>query len=180
MAVYNALMKFARPIALAVILMILTAGLAWRYRQSSQDHHVHIHAGFQVYVDGQKQDYSDFKYMHVRPCGGDDHANLSAAEEQQEKAHLHDSVGDVVHVHAAGATWGDLFQNLGVQFPDSSEVVGYTPERVDSILTKNIVANESIVIVVGDQSTASAVLDQRVTLDHIKEVESMSENCGAE
>src|ERR1700730_17097255 len=70
---------------------------------------VHFHAGFQVYVDDKLQDFSDFKYMHEAPCtvNGKPLTN-NHVDEQIEKAHLHDQIGDVVHVHRLGATWSDL------------------------------------------------------------------------
>ncbi len=139
---------------------------------------VHYHAGFLVYVDGVKQDFSDFKYMELEPCT--DHKDAHKEDEQKEKAHLHDGIGDVVHVHRANAVWGDLFQNIGYTFPANKTIIGYQNgqriERIENILEKPIMPNDSLIIAVGDFDIGA--LRSPVTLDHIKEVESKSETCG--
>ena len=98
---------------------------------------VHYHAGFLVYVDGVKQDFSDTKYMHVEAC--DEEGHEVEEDEQLEKAHLHDGVGDVVHVHRNDATWKDLFTNIRYEFPSAQEVAGYVNGvRVENILKEPI------------------------------------------
>lgn len=127
------------------------------------EEHVHYHAGFIVYVDGIKQDYSDYKYMNFVPCSAHDEKK-SAKEEQIELAHLHDSGGDVVHVHRSGATWGDLFKNIAVDLPTN------LPE-----LNRPIDPDSSIVIMVGKPIDNP----EKVSIEHIKEVEAKSELCGS-
>lgn len=124
---------------------------------------VHYHAGFKVYIDGQLQDYSDYKYMNFVPCT-EHNIKKSPAEEQIELAHLHDGVGDVAHVHRSGAKWGDLFKNIGVKLS------GEVPE-----LDQPIAPDSSIVITIGKQVDNP----ERVTIEHIKEVEAKSELCGS-
>src|SRR4051812_30234652 len=72
---------------------------------------LHYHAGFQVYENGKQKSFADIAYMHDKPCTGKK-AEEEKEDEQIEKAHLHDLVGDVVHVHRENATWGDLFKNI--------------------------------------------------------------------
>jgi len=145
-----------------LIVLVLVGVLGWRlWVERAED--AHYHAGFVVYIDGVKQDYSDYKYMNFIPCSEHD-AKKSKAEEQIEKAHLHDSVGDVVHVHRTGAVWGDLFKNIGVRLPAKPE-----------ILRQEIEPNSSIDIVIGQQIDNP----EKVTVDHIKIVEAMSELCGS-
>lgn len=142
--------------------------------------HVHYHAGFHLYVDGVKQDFTDFKYMSFIPCNEHDSQKLTPEEEQLEKAHLHDQVGDVVHVHRDGATWNDLLINLGFGYDYSKEVRGYSAQgEMTDILSQPIKANDSIVILIGDQTKASELVKNRVTLDAIQKVESTSELCGS-
>ena len=52
--------------------------------------------------------------MHIEPCRDEEHEKekKDAKEIQLEKAHLHDMIGDVVHVHYKGTRWKDLFANL--------------------------------------------------------------------
>ncbi|HYD35112.1 MAG TPA: hypothetical protein VD999_03535 [Vitreimonas sp.] len=177
-------MKPVKLLSLLLVTLAITVSVAgwWYYYRTPDDiHHesVHYHAGFQVYVDDVKQDYSDWKYMNFTPCG-DHQEKQTPEEEQQEKAHLHDGNGDVVHVHRPGATWGDLFKNIGVTLDANKEVVAYSgDQKITDILTKPIEANQSIVIVVGAQEKANEYLPNRVTLERIAEVEKKSELCGA-
>lgn len=135
---------------------------------------VHFHAGFQVYLSNQRQDFSDFKYMQVSPCGSD----VAPQDEQIEKAHLHDGVGDIVHAHVNGGTWGDLFQNIKYTFPENMQVQGYVNgQRVPEILSMPIIPNSSVVIFIGENKNIDAKLASRVTQEHIQEVEKKSENC---
>lgn len=124
--------------------------------------HIHYHAGFVVYIDGAKQDYSDFKYMNLKLCT-EEKSQPTKEELQIEKAHLHDGVGDVVHVEQAGARWSDLFKNIGVNLP---------PDL--TVLDDPIEPNSSIVITIGQQVD----YPEKVSLEHIKEVEAKSELCG--
>jgi hypothetical protein len=134
---------------------------------------LHFHAGFQVYVDDHLQDFSNFKYMHTKPCS----VNEEVEDEQIEKAHLHDGVGDVVHSHRDGGTYGDLFQNI--KFSMSEDVVGYiNGQQVPQVMKMQIVPNSSAVFFVGNNTDREKKVAVRVTQEHIREVESKSEDCG--
>ncbi len=138
---------------------------------------VHYHAGFRVYIDNTLQNYSDSKYMLIKPCttGKKD----EDGNEQMEKAHLHDQIGDVVHVEHQGAKWRDLFQNIGVTLDKSKPVASFSDgKEIPDILSQKIIPNESVVIIIGDQSGAQDLIKNPVTTEHIKEVESQSESCG--
>jgi hypothetical protein len=165
-----------KSISVFCLFFILGLGLFFAYRFWLQ-WPIHFHAGFKVYVDNQLQDYSAEKFMDVEPCTAPGHK--AKVDDQLEKAHLHDQVGDVVHVHRHQATWGDLFTNLHVSF-DHEAVVGYKQgKKIDNILTKTIEPYESVVIVVGDQSKAADYAGSPVTVAHIKDIESRSETCGS-
>lgn len=148
-----------------MLLLVLVVGGGYVGYQKyfiTENEHVHYHAGFVVYIDGVKQDYSDYKYMNWKPCT-QVQGETTEEDEQIEKAHLHDSVGDVVHVEQAGSVWGDLFKNIGINLPAD------LPNLNDPI-----VANSSIVITVGKPVDNP----EKVSLEHIKEVEVKSELCG--
>lgn len=172
-------MNLSKKVVLSFFTMILAVGMFWLYKpKQTALEHLHYHAGFRVYIDGVLQDYSDYKYMNFVPCT--EHAvKQSAAEEQIEKAHLHDSVGDVVHVHRAGAVWGDLFKNIGVQLPSDKLAVMYlNGELASDIYNQPIKAYDTAIFVFGsDQSSHTG---ERVSVDHIKEVEAKSELCGSD
>ncbi len=165
--------KYWIVLGVGVAIALALASYFLFFRSSKPD--IHYHAGFQVYVNNTLQDFSDLKYMQIKPCGGTFHFE----DEQIEKAHLHDNIGDVVHVHREGAVWADLFQNIKFEIPTSTEFVGYlNGNRQENILTYPILPYDSVVFFSGPIVSMNQKLQARVTDDHIKEAESRSENCG--
>lgn len=76
---------------------------------------VHYHANFGVYINGERQAFSDFGYYEeVQACLEDGSVNPRA------RVHMHQPNNDVVHVHASGATWGNFFENIGWAISDSA------------------------------------------------------------
>src|SRR4051812_3302898 len=70
--------------------------------------HVHYHANFAVYINGQREQYKAAKYYtETAVCS----ANKIATP--GERAHMHESINSVIHVHDHAATWGQFFANLG-------------------------------------------------------------------
>jgi hypothetical protein len=152
----------------------------WMYsspKESSDEHgSVHYHAGFRVYIDGTLQDYSSYQYMNFVPCSEHD-AKKSPAEEQIEKAHLHDGVGDVVHTHRSGAVWGDLFKNIQVELPKDKQLKGYINGiENEDIMESPIKEYTTAIFIVGENKASHD--KEMVSIDHIKEVEAKSELCG--
>lgn len=138
--------------------------------------HVHYHAGFKVYVDNQLQDYSGYQYMNYTPCSEHDEKK-SKEEEQMEKAHLHENVGDVVHVHRSGAVWGDLFRNIKANLPSDKKISGYIDgEMINEIMNEPIKAYTTAIILVGESDVERK--NEIVPKTHIEEVEKKSELCG--
>lgn len=135
----------------------------------------HIHAGFEVFVDGKKQDYSSSKYMEIEPCTKEHEA--VEENDQLEKVHLHDGVGDVVHVHRRNATWSDLFQNIQVTFSLHKPIVGWVNgKKVSDIMRTSIHAYDSVIIIVGDDTGVD--VSKYVSPDYIHEIEAKGETCG--
>jgi len=139
--------------------------------------HTHLHAGFTVYVDGVKQDFSNYKYMNFTPCT--DHNETKGKDDEQiEKAHLHDGVGDVVHVHGEGALWSDLFKNIQFEVPPDKSITAYRQgAKIDNILSSPVDPKDSVLIIIGSEEGIDK--SAYVTQDHIEEVESASELCGS-
>lgn len=80
---------------------------AWHVATASTDS-VHYHANFHLYIDGERYEFDNFTYYEeVQAC---DPVNGVRPE---SRAHMHDFVDHVVHVHDEGATWGHFFANLG-------------------------------------------------------------------
>lgn len=104
------------------VILIFSAGLltslfisgAIRFITYSEPKHTHHHANFGLFIDDKQWDFSKAKYMEeVSMC----HLGDSIAPRQ--RVHLHSNVGDIVHVHHEGATWGHFFSNLGFTLGDT-------------------------------------------------------------
>lgn len=163
-------------------LLILAAGFLIYPRAAdvnTEEKHIHIHAGFQVYKDGKMVDFSGQKYMHETPCTVDGKPiEQYEVDEQMEKAHLHDQTGDVVHVHRKGARWNDLFTNI--KYPIDGDVLAYVDgKKVNNILEKEIVPYESIVIFIGKNDTTEELAGNAVKKERISEIENKSETCSS-
>jgi len=139
---------------------------------------IHYHAGFQVYKDNVLQDFSGLEYMHINPCSEkESNKKLTPEEEQIEKAHLHDNIGDVVHVHRPDALWRDLFLNIKSPI-DVVTSAFINNEPVEDILDYPINESDSVVFFVGENENIEEKLKSVVTRERIIEVENKSENCG--
>ena len=70
---------------------------------------VHYHANFAVYINGQREQFKGQQYyQEVAVC-----SSTNAITLPQQRAHMHDNINDVVHVHDHAVTWGQFFDNLG-------------------------------------------------------------------
>ncbi len=70
----------------------------------------HFHANWAIYVDGERLDLSDQRYMEeVSSC-----YTVEGDVTPQSRVHMHEGNHDVVHVHHRGVTWGHLAGNLGI------------------------------------------------------------------
>jgi len=169
-------MKKVIYITLFVIVAAAAIFMYFKTKKVVVPEKIHYHAGFVVFDNGKKVDFSDMKYMTIEPCKVDTTETPTAAEIQHDKAHLHDSVGDVVHVHVKGAVWGDLFTNINYPLDYSKVRAFINGQEVSDIKNTPIKAYDSLVIFVG--TVDKNLLSQAVTINHIKEVESKSETCG--
>lgn len=70
----------------------------------------HFHANWAIYIDGERLDLSDRRYMEeVSSC-----YTVEGEVTPQSRVHMHEGNHDVIHVHHQGATWGHLAGNLGI------------------------------------------------------------------
>lgn len=70
---------------------------------------VHYHANFAVYLNGQRFAFKGPQYyQEVAVCSSTNDITLP-----QQRAHMHDNISSVVHVHDHAVTWGQFFENLG-------------------------------------------------------------------
>lgn len=137
---------------------------------------VHYHAGFVVFQNNKKVDLSDNQYMYFSACSVNNKQDASVINGQIEKAHLHENIGDLVHVEAKGAIWKDLFTNIGFTLDETSSV-GYINGREEpNFLTRPIRPYESLVVFIGDNNRE--LLNQAVTKDYILDMAKNSTLCG--
>jgi hypothetical protein len=158
------------------LILIIAVGFLILPRTILKPEPIHIHAGIQVYKDENMIDFSDF---HEMPCTVNGKPVEGRRDEQQEKAHLHDQVGDVVHVHRKNAKWEDFFKNI--KYPiNENEVTAYVDgKKADNFLDREIVPYESVVIFIGKQENAENLLKNVVSKERIKQIEDKSENCSS-
>ena len=165
-------MKKFKLIIFIVIILILSG--IYYYKSRNQIEKVHYHAGFQVYIDGKLQDFSAGKYMHIKACSDESH--LSKEEQQLEKAHLHDSIGNVVHVHNKNVVWNDLFINLKFKFDQKKPLTGFVNgKKIDNLLDYQIKSYDSIVIFSGE--VEESLLKNAVSKEQIIQAEKKTESC---
>lgn len=155
-----------------VLLVIGLMSLSWYKNASHED--VHYHAGFLMYVDGVLQDYSDTKYMQIAPCAAE--GMKQKKDEQVEKAHLHNNIGNVVHVHRNTAKWKDLLVNMQVTLPKDAKITLYTQGSNERrTIDTPITPYESIIITVGN--TDAIDFSTYVSREHIELTEKNTESC---
>jgi hypothetical protein len=71
--------------------------------------HVHYHANFAVFINGQREEFKAPKYYQEVAICSASHDITSP----QQRVHMHDEENDVVHVHDHVVTWGNFFQSIG-------------------------------------------------------------------
>lgn len=82
--------------------------LVIRFVTYSGSAQTHYHANFAVYLNGQHETFaSPTYYEEVSAC------SINGTIQPAQRAHMHDNINSVVHVHDDGVTWGQFFENLG-------------------------------------------------------------------
>lgn len=80
-------------------------GVRYFYFSGSE---VHYHANFAVYINNERLTFENpFFYEEVGTS-----CVLSDDAKPEERAHLHDNVNSVIHVHDTLVTWQDFFNNI--------------------------------------------------------------------
>lgn len=137
-----------------------------------EDPSTHYHANFAVFVDGERVNLAEERYMEdVERCKLD-----PTAVDPVDRAHLHQLVHDVVHVHHKGVTWGHFFTNIGwtlgddFLFQDTGErhvaegdrtlKFFLNGEPVGSIRNRVIETRDRLLISFGTESAAEALASQ--------------------
>lgn len=161
-----------KVIAAVLILLIILGSMFFFGKPSGKYESAHLHAAFQIYINDNLQDFSLPQYMHIKPCG-DTELDLQLP---QERAHLHDGIGDVVHVHSAKATWGDLFTTLGVEVDTSTQY--YLNDKFTINMTSQAIKPyDRALILIGTNEDIEKKLEQVPDINDIERAEQIIENC---
>lgn len=118
-------LHFMKKIILPLLLGVFLAGglyFALDYIDSAtngsyeypveDEHTYHVHSDFAVYLDGQKFNFAEEKYMTS--------TDACAAAYHSHPLHMHDMNGNVAHVHEEGKTWHDFFATINFELTDTS------------------------------------------------------------
>lgn len=135
---------------------------------------VHYHAGFHIYEDGTQVDLSGLEYMTIQPCGVS-HRHDNMKEYEASKVHLHDGVGDVVHVHAEGQTWRMLLDSLGLEAEKYRQT--YREGVEVSLMDDLIVPYERVIFADENTEVTQSMIEGVPSIERIEEVENTSETC---
>ncbi len=92
------------------MVLLLTACKFWLPATQPNPDPNHTHADYAVWVNGQKLDFSDDRYM----SGISTDTGTHPTEGPRKYFHEHDGNGDVIHRHKPGLTIGEFFTSLGL------------------------------------------------------------------
>jgi hypothetical protein len=83
-----------------IILLVIILSSVITYFLKKEPYKVHHHANMLVMIDGKSWDFSRDIYMEeVSRC------NVTLDVRSEDRIHLHENMGDLVHVHMAASTW---------------------------------------------------------------------------
>ena len=121
--------------------------------------HTHYHANFLVTIDGAPVDFSAVKYMApISAC------SVTMNQTPTDRVHMHESIGDVVHVHADGVTWGDFFTNIGYSLGanyvanDSGQVIQSLATRPVRYILNGVAIPNPSGLIIGDKDRLLVVV----------------------
>jgi hypothetical protein len=131
----------------------------------------HYHANFAVYINDKRIDFKE-PYYYEEVAG-----SCAAGHEIKpaQRAHLHDNVGDTVHVHDDAVTWGAFFQNIrwaigpdfvktqdAIYTVSDTEKVNYfvNGQAIDDVSNQVIQSKDRLLVDFGD--TDSKTLEDRM------------------
>lgn len=147
------------------------------YKNSSVQKKVHYHAGFAVFSNDKRMDFSDPKYMFVKPCSVNEKDESGKEDDQLEKAHLHDNIGDVIHIEKDGAVWKDLFTNIRFAI-DYQKTIGYiNNKKIANYETYSIKPDDTLVVFIGENNIVKD-LTLAPSKEYVSKIAKKSVTCG--
>lgn len=165
-------------IKVKIIFIIVVAVIFFIVYKTLQvpDRDVHYHANFAVFVNDKQVDFSKDEFMHITPCGPDE---PHEENEPDENVHLHDNIGNVVHVHHENVTWNDLFKNIKFDIRHviaEQESKGVTAKYYlngkisDDVLTRVIGKDEQLLVSIGSDKSAENVTGDTILKKQFEKV----------
>lgn len=161
---------------LILCIIIVTAAVFIVRNSFIPEEKTHKHAGFVIFKNNVKLDFSDSIYMYISPCEVDDTHEDTPQQAQLEKAHLHDNVGDVIHIERSGALWKDLFTNIRFPINESTSTGYINGNNVENFQTKLIEQDDSLVVFIGENDMGKNLL-LAPTREYIEEMAKKSTTC---
>ena len=133
----------------------------------------HYHAEFHVYKGGEKIDLAGLENMYFAPCRVYDFGEREL--EEIDRAHLHDYVGDIVHVHDDGVTWRVLLSNLNIE----GDLIGYNKEGqlIENLLDRVIIPYESVVFSDTELENIEDLVPILQGTEYVKKIETTAIEC---
>lgn len=176
MQIFKQINKRFLYVTIPLVILLITIAVFFILKNQLIPVKTHYHAGFVVFQNNKQLSFSDSKYMFIEPCSLNQKNADSTAIVQIKKAHLHDNVGDLVHIERTGAKWQDLFTNIN--FPiDYSIAAGYiNGKKIVNFQTQSIHPYDSLVVFIGKND--SKFLKQAVTKDYMIRMAKKSTTCG--
>ncbi len=173
-------------LTIGFLLGFLVLAIALRLEVSnSEDVDFHEHADFALFIDGEKFDFSDFRYMSNEPCKITSnslfpsvyaHGGEATGGGLEAAVHLHNGKGGTIHVHKPGITYEDFFASIGMSFHDNAFVDAdgnryeknsekkfsfiINGKRVDSIESEQVRDLDRVLISYGDRNRTEESLIQ--------------------
>ena len=156
--------------------------------QAHAEEEVHVHANFALFLDGERFNFTREEFMSDKPCSyplssniiptahahGEDNNDGEVALE--DAVHLHEMDGDTIHIHAAGVTYGQFFESLGMVFNDTNfidhEGNEYIPteeksfhmyinnEKVENLAEREVQDLDRVLISYGSEESINSELVQ--------------------
>ena len=139
---------------------------------------VHYHANFAVFINGQREQFSNGKYYEEVAAVG---CSLSPVDSPVERAHMHGKVNDAVHVHDSLVTWGNFFENIGWGVADTYLQTDKSLLQTDATNKLTFIVNGKTVdtiegLIIGDEDRLLVSYGNESMTDIKKQFESVASN----
>ncbi len=144
-------------LAVAVTLLVITISLIAYKTFKVPEVPIHYHANFAVFINNTKVNFSDPSYMHLAPCVAD---YTIISFNKRDNVHLHDQVGNVVHVHQGKIVWNDLFKSIKYDLfkgtsanPKNTLNIYLNEKKVDKTVLNQTISKQSKLLFSVDEQT---------------------------